>query len=266
MKNPLSRSVLIIVSTTLGLGQQCCRFQDAADLDLYERYRNEPYELRDSLYILHTIKELSNLNWYTFADYSLMYEMTNKEVQYSVLDIFYSPDKTKIVAWIVEKLPNARTSEIYNPDKDHVNKICPHGADTIYNMTALIGYRDTPESVWNLYPFNLQQVVCFSDLSVGISIMGQYYFSKMKDHEMIRVDQSSENRGMFILERHGYNLQDKDFWTKCWIWQRDTVGSTNLYPFQVKNYNGYQFCNKCAIPLDPPQIIYPNEIRDLFNL
>jgi len=238
---------------------------ESTEFETYEHHRNISYELRDSLYILHTVKELSNQNWYTFTNYSLIYEISNKDIQYSITDFFYSPDRKKIIVWFSEKLPNARTLEIYNPDKDHVNMICPKGSDTIYNMTALIGYRETPESIWHLYPLNLQQAVCLPDLPTGINIMGQYYFSKMKNHAMVRIDQSKENKGTFILESHGYNLQDDDFWTKCWIWQKDTVGANNLFPFQVKNYNGYRTCTKCAIPFDIPKIIYPNEILNLFN-
>jgi hypothetical protein len=269
-------------------------------METYDHLRSQQIELRDSLFILHTVKEWGKQNWYTFEDYSQMYKMTNEQVEYFIGGTFYSPDKKKILVWIGEKLPNAKSLK-QTRIKPELDKICPTAGDTVYNLSALIGFRDSVNQTWKLYPFNQQQAICCKNKEQAINILGQYYFEKMKSHQMYRMMQSGKNKGFRELQAFGNNLQDKDFWDKCWLFQKDTVGSYGLYPFQICGYDcdkeNYQIIgdtypdqkkdetngeyvarhgrvirkplkdklNDCAQPFSPPNVNYPEEIIKMFN-
>lgn len=281
--------------------QSCGQSNKNIKMESYAQYRTQQIEARDSLFILHTVKEWGKKNWYTFEDYSKMYEMTNDQVEYFIGAVFYSPDKTKILVWIGDRKPNAKTTVVYNKEKPQVNKLCPNGKDRVCSMSALIGIRDSANQIWKLYPFNQQQATCYDTKEEVINVLGQYYFEKMKSHQMYRMIQTGKKKGYRELQAYGYNLQDKDFWNKCWIWQKDTVGSYGLYPFQIKSYDcdkdNYQIISDtypdqkkdetngeyvarngrierkplkeklkdCAEPYSPPIIEYPKEILELYN-
>lgn len=247
--------------------QGCSQTSNKDKVRMYDRFRTQRIEPRDSLFILHTVKTWSRLNWYTFEDYSKMYKMTNEQVEYFIGGTFYSPDKKKILVWAGEKLPNVETKEIYNKYKTEVNKLCPNGKDTIYTLSALIGIRDSLNQTWKLYPFNQQQATCYSTKNEAINVLGQYYFEQMKTHQMYRIIQFGKRKGYKESQAYGYNLQDKDFWDKCWLFQKDTVGSYGLYPFQIKGYDyvGDKCTQKCAEPYKLPMIDYPEEILKLYR-
>jgi hypothetical protein len=241
--------------------------QTTSKMETYDQFRTQQIELRDSLFILHTVKKWSKKNWFTFEDYSQMYKMTNEEIEYFIGGTFYSPDKKKILVWIGQKKPNAVTIETYNKNYSEVNKLCPNGKDVVYSMTAIIGIRDSINQTWKLYPFNQQQATCYDSKDKVINVLGQYYFEKMKSHPMYRIMQSGKKKGHKELQVYGYNLQDKDFWYKCWLFQKDTIGSYDLYPFQIKGYDylGDKCTQKCAEPYNPPQVNYPEEILRLYK-
>lgn len=272
--------------------KSCGQKEDLTKLETYSKYRMQQIEYRDSIFILYVVKEWRKKNWYTFSDYSKMYKITNEQVGYFIGGTFYSPDKKRILVWVGEKMPNAATIEIYNKDKPEVNKLCPTGGDIIYNLSALIGYRDSVNQTWKLYPFDQQTAGCFDSKDKVINVLGQYYFGQMKNHQMYRMMQSGKNKGHKELQAYGYNLQDKDFWDKCWLFQKDTVGSYGLYPFQIRGYS----CDKedynrllnsdpnthnpfpnnelkpfkndlrdCAEPFNSPIINYPDTILKLYS-
>lgn len=282
------------------LGLQSCG-QTSSKMETYDQFRKQQIDLRDSMFILHTIKEWSKKNWYSFQDYSQMYEMTNEQIEYFLGGVFYSPDKKKILVWIGQKKPNAATKEIYDKDNSEVNKLCPNGKEFVYSMTALIGIRDSLNQIWSIYPFNQQQATCYDSKDKVINVLGQYYFEKMQTHQMYRIIQYGKKKGHKELQAYGYNLQDTYFWDNCWLWQKDTVGSYGLYPFQIKGYdcdNGnYQIISNtypdqkkeetngeyiarhgriirkplrenlkdCAEPYKPPVVDYPEKILKLYQ-
>ena len=261
-----------------------------------DKYRNQKFEKRDSLFVLHTVKEWGRQNWWTWAVREDLDFITQDEIDYIFGGVFYSPDKTKMLVWVGEKKPNAKSRE-KTREREELNRICPTAGDTIYSMTAVIGVRENVNIIWKLYPFNQQQATCFDSKEKAINVLGQYYFSQMAEHKMYRMQQN----GYRELEAYGYNLQDKDFWEKCWLWQKDNFGAYGLYPFQIKNYR----CNKenynrivetypdrkpnetngeylarngrivkkpfrnhlkeCAEPFELPEIDYPDEILSLYK-
>lgn len=252
--------ILLIVSF------QSCGQMDT-NTEMFDQFLTQQIETRDSLFILHTVKEWGKKNWYTFADYSKMYKMTNDQVEYFIGGTFYSPDRKKLLVWIGERKPNALTREIYNEDDPEVNKLCPNGKAFVYSMTALIGIRDSVNQIWSLYPFNEQQATCYESINKVINILGQYYFVQMKSDLAYRMMQSGARKGHKESQAYGYNLQDEDFWSKCWLFEKDTVGSYGLYPFQIKGYDyiGDRCTPECAEPYHPPVVVYPLEILKLYK-
>jgi len=239
----------------------------------YDEYRQQTIDARDSTFVLYTIKEWRRQDWYTWRNYARMYKMTNEQVEYFWGGVFYSPDRRKIIVWVGEKIPNAATLEIYNEKEPEVNRLCPMGEDTVYMMTAVIGYRDSINQLWKLYPLDLYSVDCSQTKEIAINIMGKYFFEQMK-HDAVYVSRQSlkeeyggsvrydldqkvmkikgrENSN--ILKDIGYSLHDKDFWDKSLIWQR---GAT------IEGYYDFQLFG--TKPHVLPEIDYPKEILELY--
>jgi hypothetical protein len=258
------RSLLLFI--LLGFALQGCG-QSNQPIETYDQYRTQKLELRDSLFILHTVREWNRMDWWTFGGYTSMYKMTNDQIEYFFGGAFYSPDRLKMMVWLGDKMPNAETIEIYNKENPEVNRHCPNGADTVYSLSALIGCRDSVNQIWKLYPFNQRAIGCSPSKKIVIDVISEFYFTKMKNIQMFRIVQSGDRKGNKEPEAYGYNLQDKDFWTKCWLFEKDTVGSYGLYPFQIKGYRyiGKPCTPKSAEPYDPPKVTYPKEILDFYN-
>jgi hypothetical protein len=247
--------------------QSCWANTKNSKMKASDEFISQKIEYKDSLFILHTVKEWAKKNWYTFEDYSKMYKITNEQVEYFIGGVFYSPDKKRILALVGQKVPNAATIKIYNKENSEVNKLCPRGPDTIYILSAVIGVRENINQIWKLYPFNQKQATCFGSKEKTIDILNQYFCYEMKTDQMYGITQTGRKKGQKELQAFGYNIQDKGFWDKCWLFQKDTVGSYGLYPFQIKaySYKGIKCDSKCAQPFNPPEITYPEEIRKLFN-
>ena len=261
----INRSNTAVLLLLLLACLQSCR-QRNNKTETYDQYRTQKIEPRDSLFILHTVKEWGKKNWYTWEDFSRMFKMTNEQVEYFIGGTFYSPNRKRILVWVGEKMPNARSIKMTR-SKPELNKICPTGGDTIYTLSALIGMRDSVNKTWKLYTFDQQTAGCFDSKDKVINVLGKYYFGQMKAHQMSRIMQSGKRKGYKKLQAYGYNLQDKDFWDKCWLFQKDTVGSYGLYPFQIYGYNdkGDKCTQKSADPFEPPAVDYPEEILKLYK-
>lgn len=256
----------IFLFTCCSLFALCGCAQNNTSENTYDEYRNQRIEARDSLYILHTLKGWGEADWWTWGVRSDIYKLNSNDVEYYIAGTFYSPDRKLLLVWAGQKKPNADTRKSYNTDDAEVNRLCPNGADTVYSLTALIGIRDSSNQTWKLYPFNQQQATCYSNKQGAINVLEQYYFREMKMHQMYRMMQSGARKGHKVLQKYDYNLQDKDFWDKCWLFQKDTVGSYGLYPFQIKGYryDGDRCTQNCAEPYNLPAIEYPKRILDLY--
>jgi hypothetical protein len=241
-------------------------FSCQAQLDNYKQFHNQKIELRDSLFVLHTVKIWGEKNWHTWNDYSKLYSISKNDVEYFIGGTFYSPDKKKMIVWVGEKLYNAKSLEMTR-GVEGLNKICPNGGDTIYNLSALIGIREDINQSWKLYPFDQQNAVCFDTKEEAINVLNQYYFTQMKTHQMYKMMQNGRKKGHKILQAYGFNIQDKEFWDKCWLFQKDTVGSYGLYPFQLKGYDYYgeRCTQKCGEEFILPYIEYPKHILELYK-
>lgn len=261
-------AIIFLISTT------GCVQKSKSISKINQHYKAQVLEPRDSLLILFTIKEWGKLNWHTFMDYSKMYNTTNDQVNYFVGDVFYSPDKKRIIVFIGEKLPNASTIVAYSTNKLN-NKVCPDGGDTVINMSALIGFRNNSNAIWDLYPLNNLAVGCCDSESQATNILKQYYFEQMKEHSEtvlkknldknyggeVRYDlekkaidiEAEDDSDPKILKNYGYNIQDNDFWSRSLLWQK---GATK------KGYYDFQLFGDDL--LNPPKVNYPKSILKLF--
>lgn len=284
-------NTIIVLGFLLLIFQSCSQKVKGTKMETYEEYRTQEIEARDSLFVLHTVKEWGRLNWRTWGVGEDLYQITQKEIEYLIGGTFYNLNKTRMLVWMGDKRPNAESLEKTREPLE-LNRICPTAGDTVYSMTALIGFRENPNTIWKLYPFSQKQAICCKSKAQAISILGQYYFGQMAEHKMYHMQQEGKKKGHRELEAYGYNLQDKAFWKKCWLWKKDNVGSHGLYPFQIKNYscNAENFnrlltddphthkpylnnelrpfkdeLKECAEPYELPRINYPKEILDLYK-
>lgn len=241
----------------------------------YENFLIQTIDERDSLYVLHTVKELSAMNWWTFEDYSRMYVMSNDEVEYFIGSVFYNIDKTKMIVWVGEKTPNAKTLS-QSRKNSRENRICPTGGKVVFSLMSMVGIRNCPNEMWNLYPLENQSAVCCSSEEECKRVLSHYYFHEMTNHSEyvakeflnsayggeVRYDLEKKMRDLgygddnspVILKNYGYNLQDDSFWDKSLLWQKGARIS-GKFNFQLRGANEYQV----------PTIRYPSSIIERYS-
>ena len=244
-------------------------------VDTYNKYRTQYIDNRDSILLMATIIGWNKIHWDIYGGDQRIYKIDDSDIHYYIGGVFYSPDKLKVIIWLGTKEPNAESRKVYNKNSNEVNKLCPScNCDTIYGMSAIIGYRINKNDIWNFYPFKNQIVECSKRYDYCLNVMGQYYFEKMKGHAMWRLVQTGPEAGKNVLSPYGYNLQDDGFWDKCWLWEKETITCKGLYPFQKNGYSilganekiGYENNeNIRADSLKPPKIEYPKEILALYG-
>lgn len=205
-------------------------------------------------------------------------------MELKILKIFYNSNHTKFLCWIGEKIPNARTIATYNKDCSNCNSICPRGGDTVFSATALVGFRNVANRIWEIYPFNEQQVICASSYDETMEVLGKYFFKDMKkDSKYVNknfLDKTFGGEVRYDLEKkmkdlgynyevanpligkdYGYNLQEIEFWNKSLIWQKGAV-IPGYYNFQTK---GNVLPNEKDFELKRPKIEYPENIIRLYK-
>jgi hypothetical protein len=253
-------SFLIIISTSCAV---------TSKVNTFNNFAVNKLQYKDSVYLVFTAKAWAKVNFDVYNDDLLHSNEATRTPFYKVLRAFYSPDSLKIIGWVEKKMENG------------------HGCDRpqgfSYSATSIIGFRDNVKKPWNLYPFNLTQAVCFDTQDVVLNQMGKYYFQKMKDHseyvnkkfldpyyggkvrydvenQVIKMGYGDKNAPV-IGKNFGYNLQDKDFWTKSLIWQKG-ARIPGLYNFQTK---GNVMPDQKDIEVITPKITYPDSILRMYR-
>ena len=220
--------------------------------------------VRDSVSIFYTIKKWHSLNYGQYHNLEDYYESSNDDITYYIGGVFYSPDKLKALLWVGEKNKNAYIKGIVNREK-----ICNTTQDYYYSMHAIIGLRDDTNKMWKIYPFDKYIISCANSEEETKTNFAKYYFSDFSKEEMIFVEQSGKNKGKIVFKKHGYSILDRKFWEKCWLFQKDTVGSNGLYSFEIKEYSNLHSvedrCINCAEKIDLPIVEYPKQIIELYK-
>lgn len=135
MKIILSKLLPLLIFVVGYLPLSCERNNNDKQIKTFREIPIQYIDYADSLFVLYTLKELGELNWWTFQDYSKMYKLENKDVKYFIGRVFYDSKKLKMMVWYGERAYNAPSLEpIANEPKK--NRICPTGGDTIYSMSA----------------------------------------------------------------------------------------------------------------------------------
>ncbi len=266
--------LLLLLRTCTGCSASISNFK----LDsLILKNCNQKIELRDSLYIVYTAKYWRQVKpgFHFWGSLSELYWMNDSDIKPYISAVFYSNDRMKMVFWLGEKMPNAYGKFHYRPDKDtSKDRMCPYFfcPDTLYSITPMIGIRDSLNHPWviSILP-GLQSGGNFSK-KMADREMAQFCFVDFKHLENHIVIQGGPRKGQIVWRKNGYNVQDSDFFEKCPIWEKDTVGADGLYPFQetnVKDYskdydNGYP-CDKCYVDLNYPVITYPEYIIKMYK-
>ena len=207
----------------------------------------------DSMQIIQTIREYGKLNWYTYRDYSHLYDVSNDKLNIFINRIFYSPENKRIIVWIGIEMNNV--NKINNFDENlKSDKICPSAGEKVYHFSVLIGYKSNNN--WRLYPWGNRQVPCCNSILEGEIELEKYYFKEIKADYFETVIQKGKEKGKIVQEKYKYSITNEKFWTRSLLWQKDTVGANNLYPFEVKSYGGgmIEKCFKCAEPFILPYI------------
>jgi hypothetical protein len=254
------KHLLIYVILIFACTEMSCQFESGTnEYEIYARYPKQKIEYKDSVYIILTLNGWTAKGLNPFAGGKTDLGLVDSQIVYSINDVFYSPDKKKLVVWFVQK-------EV-NWDDNEKHKFRPEYGDFLYSMWALIGYRDSTKQAWKLYPFANEIASQAPSIGWCDSVIIQYYFRAMKTHEMFKITQSGERKGHRELYKYGYNLQDSAFWDRCWIWERDTVGSYGLYNFQIDGhyYSGEPCTPDCAEPYNLPKIDYPDSVIKLYR-
>ena len=257
-------SFVAIIGTLL-LVESCSgkkKIEFPPEVSIFEK---RPSKL-DSSQILYTFREWGKVGWFIYTDYHKRYFVEDSSIYIYIAKFFENPDHTKMIAWIGTLLPNAKSRIDYSSVQAN-NIVCPGGADTIYRMDAIIGFRDIDLDLWQIYPLNIKTGICYEDSVETRILFEDYYYRKMAEKEMEKVVQSGMDKGHIKSEPIGYDLLDNEFWDKSLLFQKDTVGSYGLYPFQIQSF-GYgsvnKICDKCAIEYDRPPINYP-ELKRKFK-
>ena len=257
-------SLLLIVALLNG----SCSMKNPFAIENYAQYLHQKIDYRDSIYAIYTLEQWRNKSWQFYGEISKTYQLNNSQIKNFIVAPFYSPDRKKIIIWYAEKCPNAKNRCNCSYSKDRkVDWLCNSAGDTIVDVLGLIGIRENINAPFKLYPLENVKTSCYENVNDALSNLCQYYFHEMKDFQMGRMMQSGDRKGHEESSAYQYNIQDKDFWDKCWIWEKDTVGSHGLYVFEIYgyNYNGTKCTPDCADPYNPPVIDYPKEILDLYK-
>ena len=264
------RLFLFVLFCCLGI-TGCVNAGDDKLDSLIAKYCVQKIEPRDSIYITYTVRQWRNIEFYYWHDESKMFKLTNEDIKPYIYAIFYSPDRKKMVCWYGEKTPNADTKISYSDEKKY-DRICPTGGDTFYHLNPLVGIRDSINQPWTIREFSGMDADCGRTNESCAKMMSEHFFVKLKDAKIHVVIQDGVDKGKIVWKSYGYNIQDPEFWEKCPMWQKDTVGSDGLYSLeefklkeQWRDYEKGYPCYKCYMGLNYPKINYPKEILDMYK-
>lgn len=236
----------------------------------YSYLLNQKLTVRDSLFFQYLFKEVKDNNTIDLGYVQDMYRVTKDQYKFDVAAVFYSPDKTKILAWVRIRYPNGSTYKIFNKDVPEAQKECGCPNKIMYGMEAFVGVRKK-NGIWSLNRFDDASLgQCSESYVYLLDEYSRFFLRDMKYKSKEIVRQYGKKKGKSVWEMYRYNLQDKDFWDKCFIFKKDTVCSNNLYFYQIDGYKGaYDYenkYNKLAVPNPTTDSIkFPEEILKLYR-
>lgn len=275
----MATKAYIIVSFIFLMYSQFCG--QNRDYYTYNKLNGDKMEMRDSLLIMYTLNEWTKANWNAYNDESRLYKMKREDTKFWIGAIFYSPDKTKMIAWIGTKEPNvqAKESSSSNPEND---RLCPGGPDTIYGLRAVISIREHANQQWTLFPLDNYKVFCARSKEEATYWLSNYFFKDMADDATwVKITKLDTNYGgklyddshlakipgkerdtVYVMKHYGYALKDKEFWNKSLLWQK---GACLKDHYLFEQVGLFELWTEQTGPSKFPEINYPEEITKLYE-
>jgi len=249
-----------------------------SNINLFSRFNDDHTNIfnrgelvyRDSIQIYSTIYQWQAQNFKGWSNREDLYIFNYNDVKYEVNKVLYSPDSLKLIVWIIKFTPNP-IRRIKFEKENIVEKVFEEGIDTVYMVLPIICYRETRNSIWNIFNLELRKTgYCAINDDRCYKTIEEFYFNKLKDvTHTLEINQLDTNYGKIKNEElideyietesiditYGYNLDDNDFWEKCLIWKKGFVAE-GRYIFEPVS----EFHESIM-----PKIEYPDSIINLFN-
>ncbi|MBK9247391.1 MAG: hypothetical protein IPM69_04585 [Ignavibacteria bacterium] len=235
---------------------------------------------RDSLYFAYTLKEWTRLNIEGYGAEVLVYFIPVDKIIYETFDAYYSPDSLRIVVFVSKFSPIIKKWE----NKSWTEK------DMDYNLNSMIGFRDSTNQPWVVYPLDISMLTDFPNKEEALALYRHKYFNKLSEF-MYNVNVVDTNYGKPYIDKVpidikkllsdnpdpvkcyertiGFNLGDSLFWTRSLLWQKGSR-LPGLYVFQVKNcvrsdegelWGGKPWDSR----VKTPNINYPDSIVQMYK-
>jgi hypothetical protein len=203
---------------------------------------------RDSLFIIHTIKEWCKN---TTTHFDIFKDFDKDESFRIIIDtILYDKNKLKLFALSILD---------YDASFADMNSI----SNRLYDSRSIIGFRENLNEIWKLYHFGQYTGFVFEDFAEIKSAQRDFYFNQLSQESQYIPDTNKLNNhpNNRIPAHFKYNLGDEDFWTKSIIWQKG-LRIPGYYNFQTDGNVDINSKN----PLVPEiHIEYPDSLLKMFR-
>ena len=235
---------------------------------------------RDSLYFAYTLKEWTRLNIEGYGTEILVYFIPLEKMTYETLDAYYSPDSLRTLVFVSKFCPVI---------KKWVKKTWTEN-DMDYSLNSMIGFRDSTNQPWIVYPLDTKMLTDFPNREEALALYRHYHFKEISEF-MYDINVVDTNYGAPYIDKVpieiksllrgnpdpvkcyqriiGYNLGDSLFWTRSLLWQKGSR-LPGLYVFQVNNcvrsdegelWGGKPWDSRVKVP----KIDYPDSILQMYK-
>ncbi len=162
--------------------------------------------------------------------------------------IFYSPDRLKLFAFIIERKPERK------------NFIESTGIMHSYRGDAYVGFRYSVGQTWELYAFDLGLLGTYETPEKAKQVLQWLYFKKLKEAPDFIINED----GKWQEERFGANLGERAFWSSM-LWRKGTR-APGLYIFQTYRWlmSGHSPSEQVKVK-NFESIDYPKDLLEMFK-
>ncbi|HRK83389.1 MAG TPA: hypothetical protein PLZ12_18240 [Saprospiraceae bacterium] len=166
-------------------------------------YINKYYQheyTKDSLSFVLEIKQ-----WIENKKDPFYPEIFTKESQVMIDTILYSPDKSKVVFFVITKNDNHTLLRTNNPNGFHFDARC------------FFGLRSNSHDSWNIYRFRYFNVILFDSYEASSTRLREMHFQELASVK------DSQGKSQFK-----YNLNDVRFWSGP-AWEFTKINQPEIY-------------------------------------
>lgn len=188
--------------------------------------KNDRANKKQDVLIQRTIRKWLEGNEVSWFERNRYYCNDTAEGPQVIIDtVLYDGSRTKLYAIVIIA---SDTCKISQNDKDAFYSELKGG--TVYDARGIIGFKDSITSHWSFYHYSpLIQQGFLTQLDISKQTRA-FFFSEFKNRSM----QSRVENGRPQYQKIGFNINDDDFWTKSFVWQKDLI-IPGYYNFQVED-------------------------------